>query len=375
MNSDQSKTAKNASISIDRSKNTKTIPHSKEFGFGRHFSDHMAIAEYSTGGKTGGERSWNSIRIVPYGPLKIDPGAAVLHYGQELFEGLKAYRGDDGKIRLFRPEMNWKRMQNGAARICMTAPPLDVFCDMLVEFCKVESRWVPREPNCAFYLRPTLIGTEAFLGVRPSNDYLFYVIGSPVGSYYGEGSQTVKIKVETEYVRAAPGGTGAAKTGGNYAASLKAAVEAKSEGFAQVLWLDATHRRYIEEVGTMNVFFKMDGKIVTPPLDGTILPGVTRDSIIQILDAQGTPAEQRPISIEEIKDAAQRGTLEEVFGTGTAASISPVDSLGINGEKIVVGDGGVGPVSAKLLKRLTDIQYGRAEDIWGWTLAVDESKL
>ena len=361
-------------ISIERTKNTKTIPASKEFGFGRFFSDHMAVAEFSNTTKDG-DRTWNSARIVPYGPLSLDPGAAVLHYGQELFEGLKAFRGDDGKIRLFRPEMNWKRMQNGAARVCMTAPPLDLFCDMLIEFCKVESRWVPREPNCAFYLRPTLIGTEAFLGVRPSNDYLFYVIGSPVGSYYGENSTTVKIKVETEYVRAAPGGTGAAKTGGNYAASLKAAVEAKAEGFAQVLWLDATHRRYIEEVGTMNVFFKIDGKIVTPPLDGTILPGVTRDSVLQILDSEGTPAEQRPIGIDEIKDAAKRGQLEEVFGTGTAASISPVDSLGINGEKIVVGDGGVGPLSAKLLKRLTDIQYGRAEDIWGWTLTVDESGL
>ncbi len=360
-------------IAIERTKNSKTIPASKEFGFGRHFSDHMAVAEFSTGGKAGGERSWNNVKIVPYGPLSLDPGAAVLHYGQELFEGLKAYRGDDGKVRLFRPEMNWKRMQNGAARVCMIAPPLDLFCEMLTEFCKVESRWVPRESNCAFYLRPTLIGTEAFLGVRPSNDYLFYVIGSPVGSYYGEGSQTVKIKVETEFVRAAPGGTGAAKTGGNYAASLKAAVEAKAEGFAQVLWLDATHRRYIEEVGTMNVFFKIDGKIVTPPLDGTILPGVTRDSILQILDSDGTPAEQRPISIDEIKDAAKRGTLEEVFGTGTAASISPVDSLGINGEKIVIGDGGVGPMSAKLLKRLTDIQYGRTEDLWGWTLLVDET--
>lgn len=355
-------------ISVEKSKKLKTIPPSNDFGFGRHFSDHMAIAEYS---KADGKHTWHAPRIVPYGPLAIDPGAAVLHYGQELFEGLKAYRGDDGKVRLFRPEMNWKRMQSGAARLCMTAPPLELFCDMLVEFCKVESRWIPPELNCAFYLRPTLIGTEAFLGVRPSTDYMFYVIGSPVGSYYGEGSASVKIKVETDFVRAAPGGIGAAKTGGNYAASLKAALEAKQEGYAQVLWLDATHRKYIEEVGTMNVFFKMNGKIVTPPLDGTILPGVTRDSILQILDDEGMPAEQRQISIDEIKDAAARGTLEEVFGTGTAASISPVDSLGIGGEKIVIGDGRVGPVSAKLLKRLTDIQYGRAEDAWGWTLVVE----
>lgn len=358
-------------IAIEKTKNSKTIPPSKDFGFGRHFSDHMALLEFGKKTPDAATRTWHSPRVVPYGPIALDPGAAVLHYGQELFEGLKAYRGDDGKVRLFRPEMNWKRMQNGAARLCMTAPPLELFCDLLVEFCKVESRWIPRESNCAFYLRPTLIGTEAFLGVRPSNDFLFYVIGSPVGSYYGEGSDSVKIKVETDFVRAAPGGIGAAKTGGNYAASLKAALEAKTEGFAQVLWLDATHRRYIEEVGTMNVFFKIDGKIVTPPLDGTILPGVTRDSILQLLDAEGMPAEQRPIAIDEIKDAASQGTLEEVFGTGTAASVSPVDSLGINGEKIVVGDGRVGPVAARLLKRLTDIQYGRAEDTWGWTLAIE----
>jgi len=359
------------SITVEKTKSAKTIPAAKDFGFGRFFSDHMALADFSKSDATETARSWNSARIVPYGPIPLDPGAAVLHYGQELFEGLKAYRGDDGKVRLFRPEMNWKRMRNGAERLCMIAPELDLFLEMLTAFCKTESRWIPKEPGCAFYLRPTLIGTEPFLGVRPSNDFLFYVIGSPVGSYYGEGADTVKIKVETEFVRAAPGGIGAAKTGGNYAASLKAALEAKSEGYAQVLWLDATHRRYIEEVGTMNVFFKMNGKIITPPLDGTILPGVTRDSILQILDSENLTAEQRPISLDEIQDAAKKGTLEEVFGTGTAASISPVDSLGIKGEKIVVGNGRVGPVSAKLLKRLTDIQYGRAEDPWGWTLPIE----
>lgn len=320
-------------------------------------------------------RSWLNPRVVPYGPLSLDPGAAVLHYGQELFEGLKAYRGDDGKVRLFRPEMNWKRMQAGAARICMQAPPIDIFVELLKEFCRVESRWIPTEPTCAFYLRPTLIGTEPFLGVRPSNDYLFYVIGSPVGSYYGEGADTVRIKVETEFVRAAPGGIGAAKTGGNYAASLRAALEAKQEGFAQVLWLDATERKYVEEVGTMNVFFKIDGKIVTPHLDGTILPGVTRDSVLRLLEEAGMKAEERQISLQEIVLASRAGKLEEVFGTGTAASISPVDSLGVNGERIRVGDGKVGPVSSLLLKRLTDLQYGRTEDVFGWTLLVDEQNL
>lgn len=357
--------ANSRSVSIERCQSQKTIPPAKEFGFGRHFSDHMALLDYSL---KDGARGWHSPRIVPYGKLSLDPGAAVLHYGQELFEGLKAYRGDDGVVRLFRPEMNWKRMAAGADRICMQVPPMDLFINLLCEFSKVESRWIPKEPNCAFYLRPTLIGTEPFLGVRPSSDFLFYVIGSPVGSYYGEGADTVKIKVETDFVRAAPGGIGAAKTGGNYAASLKAALEAKAEGYAQVLWLDAVRRSFIEEVGTMNVFFKIGGKVITPPLDGTILPGVTRDSVLQILDSEGFKVEQRPISLDEIIDGAAAGKLEEVFGTGTAASISPVDSLGIRGEKIVIGNGRVGPLSARLLKRLTDIQYGRSEDVWGWTL-------
>lgn len=358
-------------IPVELTKQPKTLPPAKEFGFGRFFSDHMAIAEYSVDG-AGPARSWKNPKIIPYGPIPLDPGAAVLHYGQELFEGLKAYRGDDGKVRLFRPEMNWKRMQAGAARICMQAPPLELFIEMLKSFCRVESRWIPQEPKCAFYLRPTLIGTEPFLGVRPSNDYLFYVIGSPVGSYYGEGSDTVKIKVETEFVRAAPGGIGEAKTGGNYAASLRAALEAKQEGFAQVLWLDATHKKYIEEVGTMNVFFKMNGKLVTPPLDGTILPGVTRDSVLRLLEEMGTPAEERRISLDEIMAASHAGILEEVFGTGTAASISPVDSLGINGERVRIGEGKTGPVAAELLKRLTDIQHGRSEDTFGWTLAIGQ---
>lgn len=358
-------------IEVTRTTRTKTIPPSKDFGFGRHFSDHLAIVDYSLNKE--GTRCWHSHRVVPYGSLSLDPGAAVLHYGQALFEGLKAFRGDDGKVRLFRPEMNWKRLTAGADRLCMIPPTLEDFTELLIALCQVDDRWIPRETGCAFYLRPTLIGTEAFLGVRPSQDFLFYVMGSPVGSYYGEGSETVKIKVETDFVRAAPGGIGAAKTGGNYAASLKAALEAKTAGYAQVLWLDAVNRRFIEEVGTMNVFFKLNGSIVTPPLDGTILPGVTRDSVLQILDSEGLKVEIRPISLDEILDASAKGTLEEVFGTGTAASISPVDSLGIHGENIMVGTGKVGPISALLKKRLTDIQYGRVEDPWGWTLVVPPS--
>lgn len=356
-------------LNIEKAKTLKPLPPAKELGFGKYFSDHMAVVKYGKNEK--GELSWGTPKVIPYGPLSLDPAASVLHYGQELFEGLKAYRGKDDVIRLFRPEMNWERLCDGATRLCMQAPSKEDFIEMLKVFVRLEDRWVPSEPGCAFYLRPTLIGTEAFLGVRPSQEYLFYVIGSPVGSYYGSGSETVRIKVETEFVRAAPGGVGFTKTGGNYAASLSAAKAAKAEGFAQVLWLDATHKKYIEEVGTMNVFFKIGGKILTPPLDGTILPGVTRDSVLQLLKDMGTPAEEREISLEEILKASESEKLEEVFGSGTAASISPVDSLGVNGKLITVGNGKTGPVAHELLNQLTSIQYGRTKDKYGWTIPLN----
>ncbi|MES2854696.1 MAG: branched-chain amino acid aminotransferase, partial [Bdellovibrionota bacterium] len=315
-------------------------------------------------------KGWTDSRVVPYQPMEIDPGAAVLHYGQALFEGMKAFRGTDGKIRLFRPEMNWKRLQEGAARLCMKAPDLDVFMAGLLDFVRTEESWVPATFGTALYLRPTLIGTEAFLGVRPSDAYCFYIIGSPVGNYYGEGAETVKIWVERGYARCAPGGIGAVKAGGNYAASLLAATEAKKRGFAQVLWLDAATKSFVEEVGTMNVFFRIGDTVITPPLSGTILPGVMRDSVIQMLESMKVKTEIRPIGLEEVLAAHAKGELKEVFGTGTAASVSPVGALGVDDKMLSINDGRIGELAKKLFDSITDIQYGRRPDDMGWTMEV-----
>lgn len=351
-------------IAIERTQSPRKRPAPGTYGFGKHFTDHMFVLDYSE--VTG----WHSPRVVPYQSLRLDPGAAVLHYGQALFEGMKAFRGDDGVIRLFRPEMNWKRLKAGTERLCMKAPPLEVFMEGLTRFVQVETDWVPREPGCALYLRPTLIGSEAFLGVRPSEQYIFYVIGSPVGGYYGEGIDTVKIWVETTFARCAPGGIGAVKAGGNYAASLLAATEARKRGYAQVLWLDAARHENVEEVGTMNVFFVIGDEVVTPPLSGTILPGVMRDSAIQMLSNMGMKVNERSISLDEIKKAHAAGHLKEVFGTGTAASVSPVGTLGFTEGDLVIGNGKPGPVAQDLYKRITDIQYGRVADDMGWTVDV-----
>ncbi len=358
----------NIEIAIEKTTSPRPRPAPGTYGFGKHFTDHMFVLDYTE--VTG----WHSPRVVPYQTLKLDPGAAVLHYGQALFEGMKAFRGDDGVIRLFRPEMNWKRLKAGTERLCMKAPPLDIFMEGLTRFVQIETDWIPREPGTALYLRPTLIGSEAFLGVRPSETYVFYVIGSPVGGFYGDGVDTVKIWVETQYARCAPGGIGAVKAGGNYAASLLAAREAKARGYAQVLWLDAASHTSVEEVGTMNVFFVIGGKVVTPPLSGTILPGVMRDSAIQMLSSMGLEVEQRSISLDEVKHAHESGQLTEVFGTGTAASVSPVGLLGFPERQLTIGDGKSGRVAKELYKRITDIQYGRQPDTMGWTVEVPVRK-
>ncbi len=349
-------------VAVQKTQNLKTIPPSDQFGFGKYFSDHMFLCEYST------EKGWQNPRITPYGPLPLDPGASVLHYGQALFEGMKAFRGEDGKIRIFRPEMNWKRLCNGAERLAMQAPPQDIFMAAIENFVRLEERWVPHAKGTAFYLRPTLIGTEGFLGVRPSSNYLFYVIGSPAGGYFGEGIEAVKIWVEKKYSRSAPGGIGAVKAGGNYASSLLAAVEAKKKGYSQVLWLDSSQHRFVEEVGTMNVFFVIDGKVVTPALNGTILPGVMRDSAIKALKDKGLKVEERAVPLDEIVIAHERGLLTEVFGTGTAASVSPVGQLGFEERTLLINDGRPGPVARDLYATLIDIQYGRSSDENHWTL-------
>ena len=363
-------------IAIERTQNPKPRPSDDSFGFGRYFSDHMFITEYSD------MLGWHAPRIVPYQNLRLDPGASVLHYGQAIFEGMKAFRGTDDKIRLFRPEMNWKRMKASAERLCMKMVDLDVFIESLLRLVRTDADWVPTASGTALYLRPTLIGSEAFLGVRPSENYIYYVIGSPVGGYYqtakipGQAKpaentlDTVKIWVERGFSRAAPGGIGATKAGGNYASSLAAALAAKKHGFAQVLWLDACEKRFVEEVGTMNVFFRIKDKLITPPLSGTILPGVTRDCVIKLMETWGTPVEERPIELSEVLAAHEKGELQEVFGTGTAASISPVGALGLDDKILTINDGRPGPVATDLYKTLIDIQYGRRKDDLGWTLEV-----
>ncbi len=351
-------------IAVEQTQQPKQRPNPNDYGFGRYFTDHMFMADYSEVLK------WHAPRVVPYQNLRLDPGAAVLHYGQALFEGMKAFHGIDGKVRLFRPEMNWKRLQAGAERLCMQAPPLDVFLEGIQGLLRTDRDWIPMRPGTALYLRPTLIGTESFLGVRPSENYLYYVIASPVGAYYGEGLDTVKIWIEREFARAAPGGIGAVKAGGNYASSLRAALQAKKRGYMQVLWLDACHHRYVEEVGTMNVFFVIGDKVVTPSLSGTILPGVMRDSVIQLLKSWNRPLEERPIELEEVLTAHASGELKEVFGTGTAAQISPVSHLGTHETNYTIGDGQIGSVSRELYKYFMDLNYGRGEDSLGWLMDV-----
>lgn len=342
----------------------KPRPDENGLGFGKIFTDHMLVARYEEG------RGWHDPRIVPYGPFQLDPAAAVLHYGQEIFEGMKAYRGRDGKVRLFRPEENCRRMAEGCERLCIPSVPPDDMRRWVTELVEVEQSWVPRAPGTALYIRPTIVATEPFLGVRPSRSYLFFIILSPVGAYYAEGLDPVKIWVEPKYIRAAKGGLGAVKAGANYAASLLASEEAKKKGYAQVLWLDANEHRWFEEVGTMNLFLRIGEEVVTPPLGGSILAGITRDTTLRLLQEWGVPTVERPVSIEEVREAASRGELHEVFGTGTAAVVSPVKELFFKGETLRVGDGEMGEISRRLYETITGIQYGELPDERGWTVPI-----
>ncbi len=346
-------------ISITKSAALKAKPDSSTLGFGKYFTDHMFTAKYSV------EKGWYSAEVSPYKPFEIDPGASVLHYGQALFEGMKAFRQENGKIVLFRPEFNWKRMTAGADRLCMEAPPQELFLQGIKELVKVDEDWIPDQPG-SLYIRPTLIGTEAFLGVRPSNEILFFAILSPVSSYYAEGSAPINIWVEKNYLRAAPGGLGATKAAANYAGSLKAALNAKKKGYSQVLWLDHMHE-YVEEVGTMNVFFVFENEIVTPSLDGTILGGGVRESVIQLLKSWNLPIVERKLKLAEVLEASKTGKLKEAFGTGTAAVISPIGELANDEWKIKLShQGQQGELSKKIYDELTGVQYGRREDKLGW---------
>ena len=351
-------------IAIHRTEQARPRPPSTDLGFGRYFTDHMFVMDFEEG------RGWHTPRIVPYGPLALDPASSALQYAQALFDGMKAIRGQDGKIRLFRPDRHCARMTQGVIRMAMPAVPQDVMLHALTELVRLEQDWVPSAPNTALYLRPTIIGTEAFLGVRPSRTYTFFIIASPVGAYYEEGFNPVSIWIEQENVRAARGGLGAVKAGANYAASLYAAERAKSKGYAQVLWLDAAEHKYLEEVGTMNLFVQIGDTFLTPPLEGSILDGVTRNSILTLLREWKCEVIERWISVDEIERAYTEGRLKEVFGCGTAAVISPVGELGYKDKRMVINDKKPGAMAQRLFQELTGIQQGRIPDQRGWLVTV-----
>ena len=332
--------------------------------FGTTFADYMFVMDYETG------KGWHDGRIVPYGTFELYPSAMVFHYGQTMFEGLKAYKAKDGRILMFRPDMNIKRADRSNKRLCIPHIDDEVFMDALHAVVRANADWVPDKPNTSLYIRPFAIATDPFLGVRPSDTYKFFIICSPVGAYYKEGLNPVKIFIEDEYVRAVKGGIGEAKTGGNYAASLASQVKAHDSGYSQVLWLDGVHRKYIEEVGSMNIFFKINGVVTTPKLNGSILPGVTRDSVLQLCKLWGVPTDERLISIEDVYNAYEAGQLEEVFGTGTAAVISPVGELLWEGHHMVIGDGKTGEFSHKLYNTIVGIQSGEIEGPEGWSVEV-----
>lgn len=347
-------------IKITRAANLKEKPDSSKLVFGKAMTDHMLIIDYDAG------QGWHDARIIPYGPLQIDPAAKVLHYAEEIFEGLKAYRTSDGSIQLFRIRDNIDRMNKSADRLCLPQIPEELAVSAIKKLVELEQDWVPHEKDTSLYIRPFMIGLDAALGVHSSHHVQFIVVVCPVGAYYPEGLNPVKIYIEDEDVRAVKGGTGMAKTGGNYAASLRAGNRAEERGYSQVLWLDGVHRKYIEEVGAMNVMFKVNGKILTPDLNGSVLDGITRRSCIQLLKDWGYEVEERRISAEELFTAAESGELEEAWGTGTAAVVSPIGELAMGDKKVTVSGGKIGEITQKLYDELTGIQWGRVADPHGW---------
>jgi branched-chain amino acid aminotransferase len=331
-----------------------------ELGFGRIFTDYLFLLDYDQ------KQGWHHPRIEPYRPLTLDPGALVLHYGQEVFEGLKAYHWSSGEIYLFRPRMNYERLNRSAQRLCIPEFDVDLALEATRQLIRLEKDWVPSAPGTSLYIRPNIIATEAALGVQISKKFLFYIMLGPVGAYYPQGFNPVDIYVTEKYIRAARGGLGEAKTSANYAASLLAQEEAHELGYTQVLWLDAVERKFAEEVGTSNIFFYLDGELVTPPLHGTILPGVTRDSVLHIARSLEFKVSERMISLDEVISALESGKLKEAFATGTAAVISPVGKLAHHGKSYVISGGKVGPLSKKLYEHIMGIQYGKIKDPYGW---------
>jgi len=351
-------------IKIERAKVLKDKPDQNNLGFGKYFTDHMFVYDWDK------DQGWHDARIVPYQPLEVDPALMVLHYAQETFEGLKAYRNPDGDVLLFRPEMNARRMQNSNRRLCMAELPEEDFVEAVEAIVRYEQDWIPTAPETSLYIRPFMFASEPGVGVHPSSKYTFIIILSPVGCYYPEGVAPTKIWIEDEYVRAVKGGTGFTKCGGNYAGSLAAQVKAEEHGYTQVLWLDGQERKYVEEVGSMNIMFLIDDTVVTAPLEGSVLPGVTRDSMITILKDWGYNVEERKLSVDELMQAGREGRLKESWGTGTAAVVSPVGQLCYKGEEIVINGFETGPLTQKLYDTLTGIQWGKLEDKFGWTRLV-----
>lgn len=351
-------------IKITRTTSPKQKPDYNKLGFGKFFTDHMFLLDYTK------ENNWHNARIVPYGPLQLDPAAMVLHYAQETFEGMKAYGTADGRTLLFRPWDNFERLNSSDNRLCIPHLDPDFAIKAVKTLLEVDKDWMPTADGTSMYIRPFVIGTEPHLGVRSSEEYLFAIILSPVAAYYPEGMAPVKIFVEDEDVRAVRGGTGEAKAGANYSQTIRAQHRAQDKGYTQVLWLDGVERKYIEEVGTMNVFFKINGEIVTPSLAGSILPGITRRSCIDMFRSWGIPCIERKLTIEELIEAANNGHLEEAFGSGTAAVISPIGELTYNNTTYKINNGQTGPISQRLYDTLTGIQWGKLPDTFNWTLQV-----
>ena len=348
-------------IKIIKNTNPAEKPDSSTLGFGKIFTDHMFIMDYSR------DAGWHDARIVPFGRVELHPASTVLHYGSEIFEGLKAYRRADGKVQMFRPIENIRRMNRSADRLCLPQIPEDIALEVLETFVKLEQDWTPSAEGTSLYLRPFMFGNDETLGVHAVHNATFMIIASPVGSYYKEGINPVKIMIEADDVRAVRGGTGYAKCGGNYAASNRAGERAEQKGYSQVLWLDGVERKYIEEVGAMNVMFKINGEIVTPALTGSILPGITRMSCIEVLKKEGYTVSERLLSVDELGEALKNGTLEEAWGCGTAAVVSPIGELCYKDTKYVINNGEIGKVTQHLYDTLTGIQWGKIEDGFGWT--------
>ncbi len=351
-------------LTITKSKKLKSKPDPSNLGFGSFFTDHMFNMDYNP------DNGWQNPRIEPYSPIPMDPATMVLHYGQGVFEGLKAYRTSTGNIQLFRPMENIKRLNRSSRALCIPEMDEDFLLSALKQLVEIEKDWVPDAPETSLYIRPTIYASDPFLGVRASNTYRLFIILSPVGAYYPEGFNPIKIWVTKDYVRAVRGGVGEAKTLGNYAASLRASEEAHKNGYSQVLWLDGVEQRYLEEVGSMNIFFVIDGEIVTPSLNGSILPGITRKSVLALGKSWNMKISEKRMTIDELTLAHESGKLEEIFGTGTAAVISPVGEIKYGEKTLTIGNGRVGPLSRQFYNALTDIQYGRSEDPLGWIESV-----